>query len=157
MRTTQILLAEAVLAGMEEEAGRHAPDESGGVLLGYAGRDDPRVVTVLFQVGPGPDAVHLPHRFEPDGPWQEREIAAISERSGGVATYLGDWHSHPGGSGRPSGLDRSTARQIARTSEARCPHPLMVILAGGQDNWEIAAHRLGRWRLRSVGAEVVQG
>lgn len=157
MRARRLRLPETVLAEMEREAERHAPDESGGVLLGYPSREDRRVLTALFQVGPGPDAIHRPHRFEPDGPWQERQVAAVYERSGGVATYLGDWHSHPGGVGRPSGLDRATARRIARAPEARCPHPLMVILAGGREEWEVAAHRLGRWRLRSIGLEVVKG
>jgi integrative and conjugative element protein (TIGR02256 family) len=140
---------------MEQEAGRRAPDESGGILLGYPGRDDPGIVSVLFEIGPGPNAMHKPYRFEPDGPWQEREIAAAYERSDRIATYLGDWHSHPDGSPRPSGLDRATARKIARTPEARCPHPLIVILADGKRKWDVAAHCFGWWRLRSVDLEVV--
>lgn len=154
MRMARILLSERVLAEMEQEARRRAPDESGGILLGYAGRKDPSVLSVLFQIGPGPRAVHERHRFEPDGPWQERQVAAAYERSGRIATYLGDWHSHPNGPGRPSGLDRSTARKIAHATEARCPHPLMVILAGGREKWEVGAHRFGRWRLRSVDLDI---
>lgn len=157
MRGTEVLLPESVLCEMEGEAARSAPDESGGVLLGYEGRDDPKALTVLLQIGPGPEAVHEPYRFEPDGAWQEGEIATAYEESGRIATYLGDWHSHPGGSSRPSGLDRATARKIARSSGARCPHPLMVILAGGQPQWGIAAHRFGRLRLRPIRLRVVSG
>lgn len=155
MKGKQILLPESVLRDMEREAVRSEPDESGGVLLGYVNQHDPRIATVLLQIGPGPKAVHKRYRFEPDGAWQEREIASAYDRSNRIATYLGDWHSHPGGSGRPSGLDRATARKIARTSEARCAHPLIVILADGQPEWELAAHQLGRFRLRAIGFEIV--
>jgi integrative and conjugative element protein (TIGR02256 family) len=136
------------MAAMEEEAERGYPDESGGALLGYFRASDRDRIQVCEQVGPGPKAIHKRHRFEPDGDWQAERIAEGYARSGRINTYLGDWHSHPGGGGKPSALDRSTAREIAQCTEARLPHPLILIVFGGPTAWEVAAYRRGRWRLQ---------
>jgi integrative and conjugative element protein (TIGR02256 family) len=148
VKRTEVLLPAPVLREMEGEAERHDPDETGGVLLGYLDRDDPRRVQVMLQIGPGPKAIHGPHRFEPDAGWQEAQIGAAYAESGRIATYLGDWHSHPQGSTAPSRLDRSTARRIARCRQARVRHPLILILCGDPEEWRIAVYRRRRWRLR---------
>ena len=150
MRRTQILLPHRVLEAMKREARRRYPNESGGVLLGYRDVGDSRLIQVLDQIGPGPRAVHKPRRFEPDAEWQAERVASAYADSGRIATYLGDWHSHPRGFATPSELDRSTAREIARYAAARAPNPLIVILHGKPGAWNIAAHRRGRWRLRPI-------
>ena len=122
---------------MESEAGRALPDETGGVLLGWVSVDD-RIVTHV--VGPGPAAHHDPDRFEPDYPWQENQIARLYESSGRKLAYLGDWHTHPGGSAAPSATDTRTLRKIADYPEARCPDPLMIILTAPVDGrWAVSA------------------
>lgn len=155
MSRTRIRLPERVLLAMRREADRHFPAESGGVLLGYIDPGDKKHIQVLKQVGPGPDAVHKRNRFEPDGPWQAQRIAAAYRNSGYCVRYLGDWHSHPGGGGKPSGLDRSTATKIAAEQEARAPHPLIVILHGGPQEWETSGYRYGRRRLRPADVRLV--
>lgn len=147
MSDFRVVLPQAVLAEMSREAQNRQPDESGGVLMGYADCADPSLIRVTTQIGPGPKAMHRPHRFEPDADWQRDEVARCYEQSGRIATYLGDWHSHPGGSAKPSRLDRKTARSIARSPEARLQHPLMVILAGSND-WSPQAYQYRLWRLR---------
>lgn len=148
MSRVRICIPERVIAAMCREADRRFPKESGGVLLGYVDPDNAKQVEVLKQIGPGPDARHETHRFEPDGEWQARRIAAAYENSGRLVTYLGDWHSHPRGGQMPSALDRSTARKIAESSEARAPHPLIVIAHGGPTAWDLTAYRRGRRKLR---------
>jgi integrative and conjugative element protein (TIGR02256 family) len=155
MSQARIRLPERVLVAMRREAERHYPAESGGVLLGYLDPEDSKHIQVLKQVGPGPKALHKSHRFEPDGAWQERRIAAAYRNSDTLVRYLGDWHSHPNGGSRPSGLDRSTAAKIASTPQAQTPHPLTVILHGRPDEWEIAAYRFGRRRLRPAKLRLV--
>lgn len=155
MSNVEICLPQRVLDGVEQEAARTYPEETGGVLLGFRDRDDEEVVQVMTQVGPGPDAVHERHRFQPDSCWQDDQIARIYQESGRIATYLGDWHSHPGGSPKPSKLDRSTARRIARCKDARAPRPLMLILGGQPGSWSPAAYCAGRWLLRPASATLV--
>lgn len=155
-RRAEVLVPAAVLQDMEAETERHAPEETGGVLLGYTDCTDARRIQVTLQIGPGSRAVHRRHFFDPDSEWQAQEIAAAYASSGRVSTYLGDWHSHPEGSRRPSRLDRSTARRIALCEQARAPHPVMLILHGVSGDWRLAVHKRGRWRLRACRATVTE-
>jgi integrative and conjugative element protein (TIGR02256 family) len=156
MKRVAVHLPMSVLEEMEREAERTYPDESGGVLLGHRDIADPNSLQVLHQVGPGPKAIHKPYRFEPDSTWQAARIASAYSKSGRIATYLGDWHSHPRGSSKPSSLDNSTANEISKFAEARALHPLMLILYGQPRSWDIAVYRRRRWRLR-VGDVTVTG
>lgn len=133
---------------MEFEAEAAAPQETGGMLVGYV-TDGVAVVTAL--IGAGPLAVRSPGRFEPDGAWQQTELASLYEASGRVETYLGDWHSHPAGVARPSGRDKTTARSIAKHKEARIKHPITVIVASTwRKQWLIAGFAFqGLWGFSS--------
>jgi integrative and conjugative element protein (TIGR02256 family) len=155
MSRARIRLPERVLISMRREAERHFPNESGGVLLGYIDVGDKKHIQVLKQVGSGPKALHERRRFEPDGEWQARRIAAAYENSGYSVRYLGDWHSHPSGSGKPSKLDRSTASKIAAEPRADTPHPLIVILHGDPAGWELSGYRYGKRRLRPAKMRLV--
>lgn len=157
MKKATLFVPAGVLCDLEREANRHFPDESGGVLLGYADADKPKRIQAVDQIGPGPEATHERHRFEPDAAWQTERIAAAYDESGRVVTYLGDWHSHPCGSAVPSVLDRSTARLIARSREARAPHPLMMIVHGCPGEWQVAAYRWGFWRLHEATVVITGG
>jgi len=60
----------------------------------------------------------------------------------------GDGHGHPPGRSELSRCDRQTLRQIALSSEARAPMPIMAILAGGGEganSWRLAVWRLVHW------------
>lgn len=116
------------------------PKETGGVLMGYW--HGPHCAVVTAAIGPGPDAVHERHHFEPDYPWQLLQIAAHYERSGRRETYIGDWHTHPGAiSGHLSWTDRRVMRRIINTPAARSVTPLMAILHGKEDDWKLAVWR----------------
>ena len=133
------------LAEMMSEADQRAPFETGGVLLGYwaASRD---AAVVEFVVGPGPRAVHRRANFTPDCEHQEREIARLYSEADGNLQYLGDWHTHPNGPAALSNKDLSTLRRIARYRAARAPHPVMLLLVGGEP-WRLAGW-LGELRAR---------
>lgn len=127
---------------MAAEAADRAPRETGGMLLGYISPStSPEEIVIEAVIGPGPAAVHEPTRFEPDSAWQQAHLAQMYERSGRTTTYLGDWHTHPGGAALPSRRDQRTARAIARSKAARAPQPLMLILASDEDDWSVAAFR----------------
>jgi integrative and conjugative element protein (TIGR02256 family) len=119
------------------------PLETGGILMGYWSEPD---VVITHATGPGPRAVHKTTGFLPDAEYQEQEVAFIYAESGRLSTYLGDWHSHPYGSTRLSWKDKRTLRRIAHAPEARCPQPLMAVMAGEEGQWG-----LGIWRLSKSG------
>jgi integrative and conjugative element protein (TIGR02256 family) len=147
---THVWLGAEVIEQMLGEAAASAPLETGGMLLGYiAPNDQLDEVMVETILGPGPNANHRTTRFEPDSEWQERELARRYLASGRITTYLGDWHSRPDGIPVPSTVDRRTARTIARTRDARMPHPFMLILGPepDTDGWGFNVYR---WRNRQL-------
>jgi integrative and conjugative element protein (TIGR02256 family) len=120
-----------------EDAALWFPLETGGVLMGYW-NGNTAVVTNL--IGAGPNAVRETHNFEPDQTWQLERIAQHYTASQGRETYLGDWHTHPNAkSGQLSGLDRRVLRAILEKPEARTPRPIMMIVFGTNESWEVAA------------------
>lgn len=125
-----------MLADLTRTADTFAPLETGGVLLGYwvhAPGEGPRAAeaVVTAWVGPGPRAVHRRRFFSPDHLFQEQEIARLYSASGRLSTYIGDWHTHPGGPGSLSSRDRMALRRIATAPAARAPSPVMIVLADG--------------------------
>lgn len=140
-----------IFSGMLREAELRSPLETGGVLLGVADALD---VWVDEFVGPGPGGRHRKTTFVPDSDFQAREIAAIYERSGRRATYLGDWHTHPNSTPHISWRDKRTLRTIARSRAARQPEPLMLIFGGGNP-WEAIAWRCKRPPWYQLGVEVI--
>lgn len=132
-------IARVLFDEMKAEAQRATPNETGGVFMGYWSRDGSEVV-ITEVIGPGPAATHRPGSFTPDAGYQEAEIARHYQGSGRLHTYLGDWHTHPGGSARLSRRDRRTISKIARAAAARAPVLLMGIL-GGWSSWQLAIWR----------------
>jgi integrative and conjugative element protein (TIGR02256 family) len=126
------------------EAERAFPFETGGVLMGYWAKEYLEVV-ITHIIGPGQDAKHSASGFVPDYSFQDAEIERVYEESHRLSTYLGDWHTHPLASCRPSFKDKRTLHRIAMCSDARCAVPLMVILGGGKDRkWLLQI-----WKYRS--------
>jgi integrative and conjugative element protein (TIGR02256 family) len=121
------------------EASAAFADESGGMLIGYRASGG-RELVIVDVIGPGPGAEHRPRSFIPDGPWQRHRLSEIFTETEGAHTYLGDWHSHPGGGSSPSALDNKTAARISRRRSARTPRPLTLIAYGGDPEWELAAY-----------------
>lgn len=122
---------------MVADAELWAPTETGGILMGYWADDANVVVTANIEAGPA--ARHDSTGFQPDAKFQELAVASHYEASGRFDTYLGDWHTHPAGGLALSWRDLRTMRRIARTAEARCPTPVMMVFARGSGGWRHAA------------------
>lgn len=122
------------------EAATRWPLETGGMLLGWRASTDEVVVTTV--IGPGANAEHNLTSFRPDAAWQQEQIEKVYSRTERRVTYLGDWHSHPGGSLTLSPRDVKTLRRIARHPEARAAAPVMVVLAGGSADWHVGPYQL---------------
>jgi integrative and conjugative element protein (TIGR02256 family) len=145
---------------MVGEADMKEPLETGGILAGYWASAHEVVISAAS--GPGPNSLHLGHRFKPDPGYQEAWISNRYAQTKGAETYLGDWHTHPRATvAIPSWTDRLTARRIANAPEARAPHPVILILTGTGASWKpsVWVARLvpviGSWcRLRMEKGEV---
>lgn len=130
-----IWLSRSAFEFMVTEATVKSPNESGGVLLGYWVTPWTEAV-IVRAVGPGPNAVHLPSSFSPDGKYHWAEIETEYMATGGCHTYLGDWHTHPSGGAFLSARDFKTLRKIANDPESQTSHPLMLILHSNETTWE---------------------
>jgi integrative and conjugative element protein (TIGR02256 family) len=125
-------IAVQLAAQIAEEANSYELEETGGMLLGYW--SGPGSVVITGTIGPGPEARRGRTWFLPDQRWQVAELADVYEASGRVTTYLGDWHTHPGGAPIPSRRDRRTLRAVRRSPAARAPQPLMLIIGPRADS-----------------------
>ncbi len=143
MQEPVVWVADAAVAAMSAEGHRCHPYETGGMLLGWV-NDDRNEVVVAMVLGPGPRAEHQRVRFRPDSDWQQRQLDDVYMRTDGWVTFVGDWHVHPAGGFGMSRRDRKTMGHTAVTPDARCPHPVMVLLALTDDD----EYRLGAWTWR---------
>lgn len=105
-----VLLSKEVLAAICEASRYRYPLETGGFLIGL--RRGPHIeVTDLTQQSEGDIATRVTfdraaaaHRERIHGAWRD---------SVEIETLVGDWHSHPEGSGHPSSTDRRAWRKLA--------------------------------------------
>lgn len=135
-----ILLSEAI---------RHFPLETGGIILGRWRVDG--IAEISDVIGPGPCADHGKSSFDPDQEWQEQQVAQAWTRRSGLVEYLGDWHTHPDGSTRPSRRDHVTAITIASSPDARAPKPIILIVGASHNgSLRLTAQVLIRQRLKTV-------
>lgn len=96
MPKTTVWLSDRVVADITGDARAAAPNETGGMLLGWENADRHEFV-VLDYVCAGPGAVHTPTSFRPDAEWQQSRLDAAYQHSNGIVSFLGDWHVHPDG------------------------------------------------------------
>jgi len=121
-------MGRTALADIHRTSWASYPEETGGVLLGYRVSRDGLGAVVRHVLGPGPAAVHEPRRFEPDYDWQAAQVAELWTRDESLE-YLGDWHTHPGGSATISPMDKDALRVIAASPDANQTKPVMLIVS----------------------------
>lgn len=140
-----VWLRDSVNDELERESERYRPRESGGLLLGYRVEEETVVIGVIAA---GPRAQRAAFSFRPDGPWQRHSLETAFDGSRGTVTYVGDWHSHPTGSGVPSCRDTKTARLIAEHRDAQLPEPIIIINVRNGSTWNPSAYVYRRGKLR---------
>jgi integrative and conjugative element protein (TIGR02256 family) len=146
LKAGDLLVSADVLKGLYGQGWDAYPNETGGVLLGHSNGLD---MVVSHVIGPGPGATHEPTRFEPDHEWQAERVAELWIRDPSLE-YLGDWHTHPGGSATPSKLDKSALEVIAGSADAQQPRPVMVILGLSAALAAVTATRLSRSKFANL-------
>lgn len=133
---------------MQAWADKAYPLETGGTLMGYHAEGE---VVITAITGPGPKEVHAENAFVPDYEHQDAEIAKVYAASDRHHTYLGDWHTHPGGGAALSPRDKRTLRIISPHLPARVHTPIMGDPVRGHtmeaDCVEVPPPALSIWRL----------
>jgi integrative and conjugative element protein (TIGR02256 family) len=105
------------------------PWEVGGWLLGYWSEDSTAVV--LTHATP-PAVRGTPLGITISGRGHRRRFDDAWAASEGRVTFLGDWHSHPGGAAAPSRTDERAMSQLAEIGDYGTPEPIIAIVATGR-------------------------
>lgn len=104
MRTPVIRLAARAAEIIATEAPTSVNgSETGGILLGH---DRDETITVTRAGDPGPRAERRPDGFLRDLTHSRRLADEAYDEDGSV--WVGEWHTHPTGSGVPSRIDKET-------------------------------------------------
>ncbi len=122
----RVHLPEELRSEMARQAREHAPNETGGILIG---RRRGEVVEVLAVSDAGPNAISEPARFERDGEYCQAYLERTVRELGGGVDYVGEWHSHPGSSATPSTRDTASFAEIAEDPDYLTTAPVLVIVA----------------------------
>jgi integrative and conjugative element protein (TIGR02256 family) len=102
------------------------PYEVGGWLLGYWTADREQVM--VTHATP-PARRGTPFGITIDGRGHRPRFDEAWDASEGLVTFLGDWHTHPGGPPIPSWRDQRAARRLATNEDFRTQHPLVAIVS----------------------------
>lgn len=104
---------------------RSAPEETGGVLVGfYTEAHDCAVVTEAS--GAPPDSKSGRTFFVRGTLGLQRWLDKLWRKE--RYHYLGDWHFHPGTAPVPSLTDEAQIEEIARDESRKCPEPILLIV-----------------------------
>lgn len=114
------------------------PWEAGGWLLGYTDEDEGAVVVTHAT----PPSRGTPFFIRISGRHHRRYFDEAWRSSAGHVTFLGDWHTHPGGPPTPSERDEEAMRQVAGDPDFGTGPTIIAIVS------------TGRWRRPPVPGEV---
>ena len=100
------------------------PLETGGVIIGrYNETLDSATVTRV--TGPPPDSRRRRTAFYRGTQGLQELLRALWRKK---EYYLGEWHYHPEGSPEPSSTDIRRMQEIAKSDDAKCPEPILLVV-----------------------------
>jgi integrative and conjugative element protein (TIGR02256 family) len=73
---------------------RELPNETGGIIVGYIDHESNIIFLVDIRKAPI-DSISTPKSFQRGIQGVSEDILLIKKRSAHIATYIGEWHSHP--------------------------------------------------------------
>ncbi len=117
------------------------PRETGGILIGAVDHD--RKVVYLTKALPSPpDSEEWPTMYVRGAKGLSAERDRIREQTAGHLDYIGEWHSHPAGTGTmPSADDRKVCGWVGQHlfMEGR---PAVMLICGNHDETRVFVERL---------------
>jgi integrative and conjugative element protein (TIGR02256 family) len=96
MEGLDLFIDQGVEQALREQRAQHAPQETGGVLVGYYDFNEQAVVVVDALPAP-PDSESTQASFVRGAEGLREAIEEIARQTGRVVQYIGEWHSHPPG------------------------------------------------------------
>ncbi|GAB9167026.1 hypothetical protein BDS110ZK25_76080 [Bradyrhizobium diazoefficiens] len=122
----QIRIAAAVAEEMLGLMRRHSPSETGGILVGRVAATMKTIYVTRLVPAP-PDSRGTPWVFERGTEKLPEALARIERRTGGLLTYVGEWHTHPAGGSDLSDTDKTAVIGL-RSVLDRVDKPTLVTI-----------------------------
>lgn len=142
-----VSISRPVFEDMLRLARERSPMETGTALMGsYSDDGHDAVVTELAPLSA--DSRGERFTFHRGVAGLRRFLGRVFRKSGGRTHYVGEWHSHPGGSPVPSGTDEANTFEIANDPKAMCGECILVILALHDDGPDVGVFVFSRVRGR---------
>lgn len=127
--------------------------ETGGLLFGE--RDEAtRVIWVSEVTGPPPDSVQSEAEFVCGIQGTERFADEKRWRGRGSLSFVGMWHSHPGGRALPSIRDVLSMSDLVLNMDPPSPKSLALIVGGTAGDVEVGAYVFDRRHYEGAVAEL---
>ncbi|WP_333909120.1 Mov34/MPN/PAD-1 family protein [Bradyrhizobium sp. CCBAU 11445] len=101
----EIRIAAPAAEKMLELMGQHSPSETGGILVGRIAATK-KTIYVSRLVPAPPDSRGTPYVFTRGTEQLPEALELVRRRTGGLLTYVGEWHSHPMGGSDLSDTDK---------------------------------------------------
>jgi integrative and conjugative element protein (TIGR02256 family) len=136
--TTRLFVHEKVFAHLVGVPARSY--EVGGWLLGYWTEDGS---SMLVTHATPPASRGTPYGVHISGRGHRPRFEQAWKASGGLVTFLGDWHTHPGSPPYPSTRDEATLVKLATNVEFGTPTPLIAIVSTPRYPWRHGAVTIG--------------
>lgn len=102
--------------------------ETCGLLLGQFD-DACRIVWVSEVTGPPDGSLASPLGVAVNTPAAREYVRERSNRTGGLTTFVGLWHTHPHGSARPSDIDIEAMNKLLAESSTPSPRILLLVIS----------------------------
>jgi proteasome lid subunit RPN8/RPN11 len=101
----QVRIAAAAAKEMTELMRRNSPSETGGILVGRVAATRKTIYVTRLVPAP-PDSRGTPWVFTRGTEQLPEALASVERRTGGLLTYVGEWHTHPMGGSDLSDTDK---------------------------------------------------
>lgn len=125
----KIIWDEGFLDGAKEYRATSLPDETGGILFGIIDQED-KTISLVKACSAPENSKSTPSSFERAAYHSTDALDECHERTAGLVTYVGEWHSHPACYGAlPSRDDIGQLRFISSELQTEGMPALMIIIA----------------------------
>lgn len=128
----QVIFDEGLIEKLRRERSESAPNETGGIILGYVDLNINAIVIADGLSAP-PDSTFSPTSFVRGKEGVLESVQEASRRTAGVVGYIGEWHCHPPGhTAEPSGTD-ITQLHMTSLGMAQEGLPALTLIIGKSD------------------------
>ncbi len=125
----KVIWDNGLIDGAKKYRAEALPNETGGILFGIIDQKD-KTISVVKACLPPKNSESTPSNFKRAAYYSTEILSECHERTAGIVTYIGEWHSHPPNYGAlPSPDDIGQLKFISTELQTEGMPALMLIIA----------------------------